>query len=559
MLELAGATPVNLSKPGTPTPSSELLTRPHRPPSGHELVDHCQKHASGTAMATRQAMANFTYQKPGTQPPVYIAGTFSDPPWQPHEMEAAQNDDGEYLFTKSWPVEGGVDVQYKFRIGSGDWWVLNDDEDVVDDGHGNFNNTLSVTRFSIAQKSNDEDKPLPSRLGALRGPGTPSRTLTPDFVRTTIEVSDSAALLHDEVPSREIPRHVPAPVVDLHAQMHTPVEETAGTAAEVADTAAKLDQGESFEGDGDVNNDNQRDDPPLLAHECMNTGDGHDEQTGRTVDIPSPPQNLPPSPWDELDLVGSEVDLDNPRLEKFPSERSAIYAAVRRLSTSVEQDDVSDTLAIPRSPGFRPDERTLEGGFATSPPNIEATADGSSFLKASDANQSPDRDTGLRPVSSLQSIPEGEDDDRDTARKNVSKKQVSSSSKPQSADGGSHAEDEGIAMSLPSRERTPRYTWEQKPRGRSGSLTDHGDMMATDDVGPSKVAVNHTQIEAPHVLVHGPDLVNDGDDTASSGDDVVARTNESESHKPKSPASAPRPGCFVANYEPQVRTYLGRT
>lgn len=81
-------------------------------------------------MADSKVNAKFAFQRPGTQPPVYVAGSFSNPPWQPHQMEATQRDDGEYIFTKSWPVEEGVDVQYKYRIGDGDWWVLDDSEPV---------------------------------------------------------------------------------------------------------------------------------------------------------------------------------------------------------------------------------------------------------------------------------------------------------------------------------------------------------------------------------------------------------------------------------------------
>ena len=36
--------------------------------------------------------------------------------------------DGEYTFTKEVEIEEGKEYQYKFRVGEGDWWLLNEDE-----------------------------------------------------------------------------------------------------------------------------------------------------------------------------------------------------------------------------------------------------------------------------------------------------------------------------------------------------------------------------------------------------------------------------------------------
>ncbi|KAH7037900.1 uncharacterized protein B0I36DRAFT_359531 [Microdochium trichocladiopsis] len=495
-------------------------------------------------MSASQVTAEFAFHKPGTQPPVYIAGSFTDPPWQPHEMEAAKRDDGEYIFKRSWPVKGGIDIQYKYRIGNGDCWVLDEGEQVVDDGHGNLNNTLSTSRFTSEYKEGDTGKLLLPRVGALRDSERPSRTVTPDFVRTTIEVSDSAALLHDEVPSREVPRHLASTAADSPQEIHTPIEEVARTAAEVANTAAKLDD-EDLSGEDD-NDEAHPDDPPMLAHECMFGEDSNREYTSR------PPENLSPSPkrnldrWEKDETVQPDIDLDDPRLERFPSERSAIYATVRRLSTSVDHDDVGTTLAVPRSPGAYPDDRMLGEGYAASPIDIDSPADGSRWLRTSDASHSPDKDVGLKSVSSLQSIPEGDDDEapRKTSRTSRPSRPAEPKSYNKSNEGGGHVDDEGISMNVPVRERTPKYTWEKKPRGRSGSLTDHDAMTGADDAGPSMVAINHTQIDTPDVLVHGPELVDDGGDcTTSSGYDTVPNMKEgSKAGAAKAQIPAQRPG-----------------
>jgi len=95
-------------------------------------------------MATTLVPATITYQKPGTKPPLYVAGTFSDPAWQLEEMEYIVDADGEHLFKKEVQGEPGSKIHYKFRIGDGDWWVLNDGTPTVTDIAGNKNNELEV-------------------------------------------------------------------------------------------------------------------------------------------------------------------------------------------------------------------------------------------------------------------------------------------------------------------------------------------------------------------------------------------------------------------------------
>jgi hypothetical protein len=95
-------------------------------------------------MTSTQIPVAITFHRPGTQPPLYIAGTFSNPPWQPHEMDHTVREDGEYDFKKEVYGEPGSTIHYKFRIGDGDWWVLNDDGPTVTDSSGITNNVLEV-------------------------------------------------------------------------------------------------------------------------------------------------------------------------------------------------------------------------------------------------------------------------------------------------------------------------------------------------------------------------------------------------------------------------------
>lgn len=65
-----------------------------------------------------------TYKKPGTSPPIFIAGSFSDPPWELHEMDCTTNQDGEHTFQSKLMLEPDQDYQFKLRIGHDNWWVL---------------------------------------------------------------------------------------------------------------------------------------------------------------------------------------------------------------------------------------------------------------------------------------------------------------------------------------------------------------------------------------------------------------------------------------------------
>ncbi|KAH8589255.1 hypothetical protein B0O99DRAFT_600054 [Bisporella sp. PMI_857] len=98
------------------------------------------------------------YVKPGTQPPIYLAGSFSNPPWIPLPMEYTTDDHNEHVFHKEVNVEEGQDYQYKFRVGEGDWWLLDEESPTVTDDIGNRNNLLSVP---VHNKENTKPEVIP--------------------------------------------------------------------------------------------------------------------------------------------------------------------------------------------------------------------------------------------------------------------------------------------------------------------------------------------------------------------------------------------------------------
>lgn len=66
-----------------------------------------------------------SYVHAGLQPPVYIITSMSEPQWEPVEMQHTQKTDGEFDFWQQFEAEEG-EHQYKFRLGAGDWWVLDE-------------------------------------------------------------------------------------------------------------------------------------------------------------------------------------------------------------------------------------------------------------------------------------------------------------------------------------------------------------------------------------------------------------------------------------------------
>lgn len=68
-----------------------------------------------------------TYRKQGTSSPVFLAGSFTDPPWLPQKMQPELGEDGQSTFKAQIHVEPGKEYQFKFKIGDGEWWVLDED------------------------------------------------------------------------------------------------------------------------------------------------------------------------------------------------------------------------------------------------------------------------------------------------------------------------------------------------------------------------------------------------------------------------------------------------
>jgi hypothetical protein len=78
-------------------------------------------------MSSSTVTITIAYDKPGTIPPVFVAGSFSSPPWQPQELQQ-DGKEGSGSFSRTFSMSPGT-YQYKFRLGTGDWWVVDEKQE----------------------------------------------------------------------------------------------------------------------------------------------------------------------------------------------------------------------------------------------------------------------------------------------------------------------------------------------------------------------------------------------------------------------------------------------
>jgi hypothetical protein len=107
-------------------------------------------------MSSDQAPVTITYHQPGTQPPVQVAGTFTDPPWQPVEMDYTRRSDGEYDFKKEVHGPPGTKIQYKFCIA--DNWLLKDGDPTMTDDNGILNHFVEVPEIPEKDEKHEKEE-----------------------------------------------------------------------------------------------------------------------------------------------------------------------------------------------------------------------------------------------------------------------------------------------------------------------------------------------------------------------------------------------------------------
>lgn len=157
-----------------------------------------------------------SYSHPGLQPPVYFAGSLGDRQWVPLEMDVDEKDDGELEFWREFHVEEG-EYQYKFRLGPGDWWVLDETKQIADDGAGNRNNLIIVKPVEKAtvQKASEIDTHVMDQATApVQAPEkseakeAKSSIPVPAFVQIPVKEEKKEAKAQEHVEKRDPPVEV---------------------------------------------------------------------------------------------------------------------------------------------------------------------------------------------------------------------------------------------------------------------------------------------------------------------------------------------------------------
>ncbi|KAI2470411.1 hypothetical protein F4781DRAFT_421336 [Annulohypoxylon bovei var. microspora] len=388
-------------------------------------------------MPRRKVPITFTYQKNGTGPPVYVAGSFSNPPWQPQEMDVSIDQHGSHIFTKMVMVDDGSEIQYKFRIGSGDWWVLDDNADKVVDEMGNTNNIL---RVSINTTREADIKAPNPRVNMFKGLPTSSGRRTPNIAKTAAEVADSACIIDPGTPEQEV-SDAEAGRIGIRRLSHTPISQVAQTAMEVSKTASTLDADDDWYSDDET--DAEDGECPVFSHEFM----------GQASDAKNRRESKTASDFDDPAVEIEDLDFNDPQLETFPSDnRESILAAVRRISTSVDADRTVVEGIPPSSvvPLFQ------QASSAENPPKDQQNLPADDATKQSGLVQSSTR-------SSLGSIAEDEESHNDNADDEPEEEMTPFVQHPGPSWGaGSEcavsvdSNDEGISMNVESKRRSKK-------------------------------------------------------------------------------------------------------
>jgi hypothetical protein len=269
-------------------------------------------------MAESTVPVVITYRKAGTQPPVFLAGSFSEPEWQPQEMKYTTSEDGEHTFEKEIHVQPAAELQYKFRLGDGDWWALDETAPTVSDELGNLNNLLKTPSLPV-RGAEQTNIPKADETASKDDKSMINGTLSDEHV------GDST---------------VEAPLPTQEAQQANGFHEGGNDHLKPNGTAASS---APWSGYRDVEDEVEHADDrvPLFAHE---TGE-YD-----TVWVKSDPTHVHDSGTVEYDV---EVDPDDPNIEEMPTELGGILQTIQRIESEVPED-VTHTDIIPPSPVLPP-------------------------------------------------------------------------------------------------------------------------------------------------------------------------------------------------------------
>ncbi|KAG9953575.1 hypothetical protein KCU85_g1103, partial [Aureobasidium melanogenum] len=393
--------PIFVDKPGRQSPRPSFTS--NRPSwIGSQQAARSITPGSST-MAQKEEIH---YSHPGLQPPVFIAGSMCEPQWEPIEMKYKDKEDGELEFKHEFEAQPG-EYQYKFRLGPGDWWVLDETKPTVDDGTGIRNNLLIVEskpqqpqltkphEAEVEQRSQEKDVPA-----SIQVAGTQEKHVEPVddvnddddipeseknlFRHETVQVPEGTGesdrededIEGDEEEAEEPPlfEHEAGPQ-RVDSQFGTPSKTNTFEFDNVTDSPIEVDDFAVEESDAPcplfrhetgAAHDLDPDEAPLFAHESMSP-----VMSASTFSPPSRKQRKP-------DLE----DVNDPSLEPFPVDEAGIQARLQRVATRHQDDEVvfegtppSPSLAQTKSfsPQVRPDLTHMESNDLSHLDSIDET------------------------------------------------------------------------------------------------------------------------------------------------------------------------------------------
>jgi len=190
-------------------------------------------------MAPKIVSKNVIYSKPGTQPPIYLAGSFSEPQWQPQEMKYTTDENNEHDFYYEVQIEQGKEYQYKFRIGEGEWWTLNEDSPTVTDDIGNRNNLLAVP-ITEEHTAPIESKPATNGHPQEEAPvSAADMDHKEDHAEETMGTRETSDVLFDDEIIKDNGEMSMIPTSEPVEPHPTPAMELEGTKAEISEQSTK--------------------------------------------------------------------------------------------------------------------------------------------------------------------------------------------------------------------------------------------------------------------------------------------------------------------------------
>ncbi|THV45267.1 hypothetical protein BGAL_0509g00040 [Botrytis galanthina] len=323
-------------------------------------------------MADTKTSVVITYSKPGTAPPIYLAGSFPESGWQPREMEYKNVSNDHYVFSKAVEVEEGKEYQYKFRIGDGDWWMSDEDAPIVVDDIGNRNNLLSVPikPSSHNKSSSDEENSTPRTI-----PDTDIKASTMDTIIEPTHHTESEDKVSDN-PNVEAVSSVKDSPSDhgIENEAEKP-EETHETSLPVAEAGHAVESGKETP---------ELDLSSVPAEELEVSTTGFDEPENLeshpqtvTEEIKTATTDLPDSltvPVDELEVLDTEIE------KPLHSESHAQPETAKELeTTTTETPDLHPTSTAQESNETSKDSSSIE---ANVPESKEITSQDDEVLHA---------------------------------------------------------------------------------------------------------------------------------------------------------------------------------